>query len=254
MPKNQKITDYKKEFEKGFNSLCYSRSPYAVWADLMALYATSIQNQCTLHYKSIPELKSVWEGREKTYLTVINKYKKAEQELICEMFAYLVLEFEKSPYQDLLGSMYMLLGISNGNAGQFFTPYSVCQLMGNIVTDHSKMRKQVKEHGYFECNDCAVGGGATLIGFAETCNKEFKRLDYKNHVLFVGQDIDITCVHMCYIQLSLLGLAGYVIHGNTLTEPTVDFMKDNARIWITPHYNGTVWQQRVLFHHKGLLL
>ncbi len=34
---------------------------------------------------------------------------------------------------------------------------------------------------------------------------------------FQGTDIDITCVRMAYIQTSLLGIPGEVIHGNTLS-------------------------------------
>ena len=38
--------------------------------------------------------------------------------------------------------------------------------------------------------------------------------------LLVAQDIDIRCVWMAYIQLSLYGIPAVVIHGNTLTMET----------------------------------
>lgn len=78
----------------------------------------------------------------------------------------------------------------------------------------------------------------------------FKKLNYQDHVGVVAQDIDITCVHMCYIQLSLHGLSGYVVHGNTLTEPEVT---DLHRIWFTPMYFNNVWTMRRLFHGQDIL-
>lgn len=252
--KNKENKNYKERFKKGFEILLYGRNPYEVWSDIIELFAITLQNNCTLHYKQNDMLKNVWEDRENTYLKIIKKYNKKEQKIITQMFALLVMEYEKNPNQDLLGEMYMLLGVSNSKAGQFFTPYNLCQCMSEITIDKKMIAKTVHKKGYVSINDCACGAGATLISAASQCDNLFKKLNYKNHVYFVGQDVDLRCVQMCYIQLSLLGLAGYVIHANTLTTPTVDFWKDNANIWITPYYNMDVWQGRILFHNANMLL
>ena len=47
-----------------------------------------------------------------------------------------------------------------------------------------------------------------------------KGIDYRRKSFFVAQDIDIRCVWMAYIQLSLYGIPAVVIHGNTLTMET----------------------------------
>lgn len=52
--------------------------------------------------------------------------------------------------------------------------------------------------------------------------------DYRHNTFFVAQDIDIRCVWMAYIQLSLYGIPAMVIHGNTLT------MEEWDR-WYTPY-------------------
>lgn len=71
-------------------------------------------------------------------------------------------------------------------------------------------------------------------------------LNYQNHVLVVAQDIDKTVALMCYIQLSLLGVAGYVKVGNSLTEPMTD--NDNKEnYWYTPMYFSPVWTMRRIF-------
>ena len=52
---------------------------------------------------------------------------------------------------------------------------------------------------------------------------------------------------MCYIQLSLLGCAGYVVIGNTLTEPQVGSVllgEDSSRCRFTPMYFHEVWSTR----------
>lgn len=64
--------------------------------------------------------------------------------------------------------------------------------------------------------------------------------------LVVAQDIDETVALMCYIQLSLLGVAGYVKVGNSLTEPmTGNDNKENY--WFTPMYFSNVWVLRRIF-------
>ena len=48
---------------------------------------------------------------------------------------------------------------------------------------------------------------------------------------------------MCYLQISLLGVAGYVKVGNSLTDPiTSDDTLENY--WFTPMYFSDIWETR----------
>lgn len=250
MKKKATDNDYKKRFMNGFKMLCNRKSSYTVWSDCMALFAITLANTSILPLAKEEPFKSVYTGREKEYLRIINSYEKKEQKLFPQMFALLVEELELHPNQDLLGSLFMELKISNKHAGQFFTPYSVCELMSGVTINKKQLAKNVHNKGYVIINDCACGAGAALISATEHCKSMFKKLNYKDHVGVVAQDIDITCVHMCYIQLSLHGLSGYVAHGNTLTEPEVT---DLHRIWFTPMYFNNVWTMRRLFHGQDIL-
>lgn len=250
MKKKATDNDYKKRFMNGFKMLCNRKSSYTVWSDCMALFAITLANTSILPLAKEEPFKSVYTGREKEYLRIINSYEKKEQKLFPQMFALLVEELELHPNQDLLGSLFMELGISNKHAGQFFTPYSVCELMSGVTINKKQLAKDVHNKGYVIINDCACGAGATLISATEHCKSMFKKLNYQDHVGVVAQDIDITCVHMCYIQLSLHGLSGYVVHGNALTEPEVT---DLHRIWFTPMYFNNVWTMRRLFHGQDIL-
>ena len=253
MKKETDDKNYKKRFEKGFKLLCGSKSTYQVWSDCMALFAITLANQSTLPMTKSEQFKEVWDKREKEYLRIINNYSKKEQKLFPQMFALIVEELEERPNQDLLGELYMRLQISNKNAGQFFTPYSVCEAMTAVTFDRKELGKTVHKQGYASVYDCACGAGATLIAASEVVKGMFKKYNYQNHIYFVGQDIDSLCVHMCYIQLSLHGLAGYVIHDNTLTKPSPVLPDDLEKIWFTPVWFTDVWTMRRLMHGQDIL-
>ena len=89
---------------------------------------------------------------------------------------------------------------------------------------------------------------AITIAGIHAARKQLEKanLNYQNHLLVVAQDIDETVALMCYIQLSFLGVAGYVKVGNSLTEPmTGNDNKENY--WFTPMYFSNVWVLRRIF-------
>lgn len=86
-----------------------------------------------------------------------------------------------------------------------------------------------------------------LIAAANTMRRQ--KINYQNHILFVGQDIDRVVGMMAYIQISLLGCPGYVVIANTLTNPIVgDALQPTERegqeFWYTPLYYSEVWHYR----------
>lgn len=247
--KNKENKDYKKRFMNGFKILQESKSSYEVWSDLMTVFSIEIANTSIRPLKDIEPFKKTWEEREKEYIRVMKKYSEKQRKIIIpQMFSLLVLELEKNPDQDLLGFIYMELGISNKNTGQFFTPYSVCKMMSDVTIEKKILSKQIKENGYITLNDCAIGGGATLISAVNKCKDLFNRLNYQNHIMIIGQDIDITCVRMAYIQLSLLGIAGYIKHSNAITNSVSSFINENNVFWVTPITFTENWQYRIFFN------
>ena len=68
-------------------------------------------------------------------------------------------------------------------------------------------------------------------------------MNFQRYLLVVGQDIDETVALMCYIQISLLGLAGYIKVGNSITDPiTTDH--DKSKYLYTPMYFSDIWMIR----------
>lgn len=252
MVKANEDKNYKRRFEKGFHLLTSRRSSYEVWYDLIHLFAIGISNTAT---RNVAQLQHVWDEREEQYKRIANKYSSKERKLFPQMFALVVMELDSNQDQDFLGEMYMRLEISNKNAGQFFTPYSVCKAMSEITIDKKSMSRSVKENGYASIYDCACGAGATLIAAVNQCKKLFNRLNYQNHIYIVGQDIDETAAMMCYIQLSLLGVAAVVKVGCTLSDPSLCITKDNAKnFYFSPMWFSSVWSMRRIFHGMDLAM
>ena len=113
--------------------------------------------------------------------------------------------------------------------------------------------------GFFSVSDPACGAGALLIAFANLCRR--KNICYHDKVLFVAQDIDLIAGLMCYIQLSFLGCAGYVVIGNTITEPSTAYDRrgllpagPQSRIWYTPFFSTDIWYLRRQWAQIELLM
>lgn len=196
--------------------------------------------------------KSHFEKREEFYLKRIQKYNKKEQEIFPQLAAEVVLALEKNPEQDFLGSIFMALNLGNDSGGQFFTPYDVCRMMAEMTCDN--VLPTIEAKGYISINDCACGAGATLIAGVHAAAKQISKagLNWQNHILVTAQDVDYTVAYMCYIQLSLLGVAGYIKVGNSLTE---SMRPDDSleNYWFTPMYCSDVWTIRRLFKGGTLL-
>lgn len=193
------------------------------------------------------------QDREDEYLRIIGKYNKEEQERFPRMLYELVEAFEEEKYADILGDLYMQLGMGDRWKGQFFTPYHICVVMAKMSADN--IQAEIEQKGYLSVTDPCCGGGALLIAFAQHCREE--NVDYHNNVVFVAQDIDPVVARMCFIQLSLLGCPGYVKIGDSLREVEpgpVLFPQTEYDIWYTPFWFTETWSMRRAFYQTELLV
>lgn len=243
--KSDVLQGTEQEFLRAFRQLCTARSPWEVWADLMSMIACSISN-------AVDRTPGHFERREKEYMACLERMGMAE--IPARLLGIIVMALENEPEQDFLGKMFMDLELGNHWKGQFFTPYIICRMMSEITC--GELDRQIAEQGYISVCDPACGAGATLIAAANSMKGG--KYNFQNHVLFVGQDIDRVVGLMCYIQLSLLGCAGYVCIGNTLTNPlTGDVLfpqeGEGQELWFTPMFQSEVWAMRRMFHMAGRL-
>lgn len=162
--------------------------------------------------------KTHYDEREDRYLKAIAKYRKEEQALFPELLAEMTVALEKNPDQDFLGEVYMRMRLGSDELKQIFTPYNVCHFMA--LATMGNVAEQVEKSGFITVHDDCCGGGATLIAAANVARNDLEKagFNFQNHILFSAQDIEETVALMCYIQLSLLGVAGFVKVGNSLTD------------------------------------
>lgn len=234
--------DYSQLFVKDFMKLAYTRSKWTVWDDFITMFACSISN-------AVDKSDIHWDAREKMYLSIVKKYKKDELDIFPQLAAYVVEALDENQEQDFLGELFMNLDLSNEHNGQFFTPYNVCDFMAKITCDVDS----IPETGPITINDPACGAGATLIAAVNELRKIYEKrgLNFQNYVLATAQDIDQNVGLMCYIQLSLLGVAGFVKIGDSLTEP-IQRGDDLSNYWFTPMYRSGIWiYRRMLDSLKG---
>ena len=236
-----KTEDFRKKFLEMFRQLTYRHRPFDVWRDFIVIVACSLSNVVD---------KAHWDERESRYLQIIQRYNEQEQQAFPELAAYTVMALDSNPEQDFLGSIFMELELGNDSGGQFFTPYSICELMAKITM--ADVEERIKTNGVVTIHDPCCGAGATIIaGFHEARRKlEKVGRNAQHHVLVAAQDIDETVALMCYIQLSLLGIAGYVKVGDSISDPIST--EDNGKgYWYTPMYFSEIWTWRRVFGLRG---
>jgi len=229
-----------KEFAKTFDSLCEARSRWNIWNDFVHLSAYTLSNAIDPIHR---------EKREKDYMTMCSGYSEKEMLAFSELFGIVTTALEDDPNQDFLGRMYMMLDLGNKNTGQFFTPYNVSKMCAVLSSGVDELTEEIEKCHYTTAHDCCIGGGAMLIGLANALREQ--DINYQRKVMFIAQDIDHTCCCMAYIQLSLLGCPGYVVCGNSLTEPLTGdplFAPMDRETFITPMYLAFDWEFRRRYH------
>lgn len=177
-------------------------SVWDIWSDFVTVSAIAIANVCDK--KQAPK-------REAEYTRIMNKYTIRERFIFKELFDTLVDDLEKNPDRDILGDVYMKLRINSKQKGQYFTPYCLSKGMAKMVLDKNL-------DGPLIFNEPTCGSGSNLIAAANVLKEE--GFNYQQNAYFVAQDIDSIVAKMCYIQMSLLGMPGVVVIGNTLLGMT----------------------------------
>lgn len=195
------MTDYIKDFLKCLESIDYTKRNYDIFQDFLTVSSISLANVV---------LKR--EELEKQYFEVIQKYKHPEK--LSELFAITTLGLEQK-HRDFLGKIFMRCNFGNKNSSQFFTPYHVSQLMAEVVFDKDTIKKTIKEQGFIKVSEPCCGAGGMILAFAETMLKN--DINPQAYMVFQGIDIDINCCRMAFIQTSLMGLTGEIVHGDTIT-------------------------------------
>jgi hypothetical protein len=192
--------------------------PHQVFFDFCEMSACAISNSCDPHR---------FADREARYLSLVRKYTVLEdRRQFPAMFAELTLALEATE-RDVLGPISQSLGMTSYRRGQFWTPWEVSRMMARIAL--SDMKHVIEDNGFFTLCEPACGAGGMVLAAAYVVNQEGFNFQRQMHVHAI--DIDPWCVHMTYLQASLIGLPAIVIRGDALSDDWKDFWFTPMHVW-----------------------
>lgn len=233
---NAPTSEHINDFLKGLDKLCYRHNGFNAFSDFLALSALDISNAVNPN-----------EDRQQQYQKTLGKYNGEEQNAMAEMLSALVWEMTPPKgttprYYDVLGDLLGNLELHDAWKAQFFTPQVVSDFCG-LMTFGEKLEPEIKKRGYVKMHEPCIGGGSMVIGLVNAMFQ--KGYNPCKQLLVVAYDIDIRCIYMSYIQLSLMGIPVILQQRDTLTLQS----HDNA-YWITPAFAFDDWAGKLLFEQK----
>ena len=233
---NLDVPTLKKEFKKLLETLSRQTglSLREVFRDFCEIAAVTISNSVDRRHFKV---------REARYFEIIKRYERNQLDVFANIYANFVLildELCKVGIEDVLGNMSGEMEMLDKAKGQFFTPDSVSALMTHLSMPDLKQMLQDKD--FITVYEPTSGSGGTVLQVVQ----HFIRsgVNHSHHLHCVAQDIDLMCVHMTYIQLSLYGVPAIVIHGNTLEN-------EIRSEWKTPIHCVYGWDYKLKHYPDG---
>lgn len=221
------MTSYDKEIVKLITGMSGRYSSYEIFADWIRCCAIAISNSCQFFHDK------VWQDREQFYIDTMNKYRLEERMAFAEMFHLLVGSLEED-MTDALGEIYMSREMGSSVIGQFFTPFHLSKLTAALPL----ASESFDDDEIIHLNEPTCGAGGMIIAAAAALKK--KGINYQKRMKVVAQDLDWRCVHMCYVQLSLLGIKAIVVQGDTLADPFIPGKTEASHILYTLAERGAL--------------
>ena len=107
-----------------------------------------------------------------------------------------------------------------------------------VLGDKESLAAKIAERGFVTAQEPACGSGAMVIALAH--EMKAAGINYQRHLHVTAVDVDPKCVHMAYVQFSLMHIPAVIIHGNSLS------LEEFGR-WYTPAHilDGWDWKLRV---------
>lgn len=215
------------EIIKQIDTSGYSLNKSKLISDIFECGAIAISNAVDF---------TAYDEREERYKQIMKNYKPKECELISDIFSkiYALLSsvvYDNGVFNDYLGDLFMRCNQGNKHCGQFFTPYHISHFMAEIAVTNDK----VENNEILTINDCCCGAGGMLIAALEVLANKYN-VNYAMDCFIDAADIDIRCVHMTYLQLSLAGVPAIIKHQDSLSRKLWSVWKTPAFIMQYPRF------------------
>src|SRR4029434_10657496 len=174
--------DYLATLEHTIRQLSYSQHLFTTFRHFVELSAIAFSNVADPINK---------DTREAQYLAIVKQYKPEAFQKFPELLGMLTLCLEQE-VTDVLGVLYHRLELHNEQAGQFFTPYPVCQAIAKMLVHDAK--HVVAKQEFIRAHEPCVGSGAMVIALAQALSEE--GINYQQHLHVTAIDVDLLAVHM----------------------------------------------------------
>lgn len=212
------------EIMKLFDGAIYRVDRHKLLSDLFEVGAIVISNQVDFNHAK---------EREERYKQIMESYNPEERELLvklwCNVYSLLSsMTYADGEFNDWLGILYMQSNTNNKEAGQFFTPYCISKACAKITVEKEKVDQHKKDGEIFSICEPACGSGGMILAVLDTLYNDYN-YNYTENVFVEASDIDVRCVHMCYLQLSLAGVPAIVKQQDALSRKLYN-------VWYTPAY------------------
>ena len=157
----------------------------------------------------------------------MSHYSEKERFAMADIFGKLFglltsIVYDDGVFLDYLGEIFMSCNMGNKSAGQFFTPYHICHFMSELQFAGDEKEELLKE-------PCCGSGGMVLAAM-DVLKNDFG-INYARDCFVDCSDVDLRCVHMTYLQLSLAGVPAIVKHQDALTRKLYSVWKTPALVF-----------------------
>ncbi len=181
-----------------------------------------------------------YEPRETRYKEMIAGYRPQEQKAASEIFGMIFallssMTYSNGGFRDYLGELFMGLNLGNSASSQFFTPYHVSKMCAKMTLDDTIVSEKQRNGEILTFYEPCCGSGGMVLAIIDVLYNDYK-FNYAHNCFVVCEDIDIRCVHMAYLQLSLAGVPAIVKHQNALSRELWSVWKTPAYIFQYSHF------------------
>ena len=195
---------------------------------------------CT-HAKITAQSQERRDALEAQYMQQVGRWPKED---VREVFPKVMAEITRAygdtgAVDDHLGRMAGELGVLNSDMGQFFTPMSVCQLSAAMTM--GDVGGKVGRKGYTTLHEPAAGGGAMILA----CADHVRRAGHNPTTSLWVEAVELhyPTYQMCFLALTLSGVAGVVHHANSLSMEVFDTSFTLGAVeFVSKH--GNPWKPR----------
>lgn len=149
--------------------------------------------------------------REEEYMEAIRGWEPDTIRWIAKVWGLAMQTIMEHPYIDVLGAAFMEIYPSRSRNGEFYTPVSITRMMAEMV-----YAPDLKEFDWpITIMEPACGGGQMILSLAQA----MAGMDIPHNAMVVtAQDTSRIAADMCYVNMSLHGIPGWVLHGNSITN------------------------------------